>query len=50
MKESTNKKYAWEKSRSLNYTGTAKAYHPAKEASTHKAINKQKNYKNWNPN
>ena len=50
MKESTNKKYAWEKSRSLNYTGTVKAYHPAKEASTHKAINKQKNYKNWNPN
>ena len=50
MNESTNKKYAWEKSRSQNYTGTVKAYHPAKKLSTQKATNKKKNYKNWNPN
>ena len=31
MKESNNKKYAWEKGRAQNYTGTVKAYHPAKK-------------------
>ncbi len=48
--ESSNKKYTWEKSREQNYTGTMKSYHPAKEIIKQKAKNKQKNYKNWNPN
>ena len=45
-----NKKYSWEKKRKKNYTGTDKAYHPAKELSVLPSSTKKKKYSNWEPN
>ena len=50
IEESLNKKYVWEKNRIKNNTGTIDAYHPTKELNKLQATNKQKKYKNWNPN
>ena len=48
--EGSNQKYAWEKNRIKNYTGTVNAYHPTKKLNEKQNTNKKLKYKNWNPN
>ena len=48
-KENFKKKYAWQKNRKQNNTGTIRAYHPAKDLNKKEVLSKQKKYNNWKP-
>ena len=47
--KNSQKKYAWEKNRIKNFTGTLEAYHPAKKIDTDHDIKKKQKYKIWTP-